>query len=106
MHNVPKLMSGKPRCTLKLHASDAKRLGIEDGQSIELTSRVGSITVPADVGQEVMPGVVCLPHGFGHNRAGIRLDVAAQHAGPCNGRRPRAVSISGAWGKTKTRRRS
>lgn len=81
MHNVPKLMAGKPRCTLLVHRDDARRLGIEDGQPVELTSRVGTVVAPAEVGTQVMPGVVSLPHGFGHDRPGTRLRVAAESPG-------------------------
>lgn len=81
MHNVPKLISGKPRCTLRMHAEDANRLGIRDGQDVEITSRVGTITAPVELGDELMPGVVSLPHGFGHHRPGTRLRVATERAG-------------------------
>jgi anaerobic selenocysteine-containing dehydrogenase len=81
MHNVPKLMAGKPRCTLRMHADDAQRLGIRDGQNVEITSRVGTITAPVELGDELMPGVVSLPHGFGHHRRGTRLGVASERAG-------------------------
>jgi anaerobic selenocysteine-containing dehydrogenase len=81
MHNVPKLVSGKPRCTLMIHPEDAKAAGLEDGQSATVTSRVGAITVPVSVTDEVMRGVVSLPHGYGHGRTGVRLRVATEHAG-------------------------
>jgi anaerobic selenocysteine-containing dehydrogenase len=81
MHNVPKLVSGKPRCTLMIHPDDAKAAGLEDGQSATITSRVGEVTVPVNVTDEVMRGVVSLPHGYGHQRGGIKLRVASEHAG-------------------------
>ena len=81
MHNVPRLMRGPDRCTLMLNAVDAARLGIADGQSVEVHSRVGAVTVQAEVTDTLMPGVVSLPHGFGHGKAGVRLGVAQAHAG-------------------------
>ena len=55
--------------------------GWSTGSLATLTSAAGSIEVPVEVSDSVMPGVVCLPHGFGHHRDGIRLAVAAAHAG-------------------------
>ncbi|HEX8539324.1 MAG TPA: molybdopterin dinucleotide binding domain-containing protein, partial [Cystobacter sp.] len=81
MHNVPKLVSGKPRCTLMVHPDDARRLGLEEGQEALVTSRVGEVKAPVNVTDEVMPGVVSLPHGYGHGRQGIQMQVAGAHAG-------------------------
>ncbi len=81
MHNAPRLMSGRRRCILLIHPEDAVVRGIESGDMVTVTSRTGSVSVPAEVSDEVMRGVVSLPHGFGHNRPGVRLQVARQHAG-------------------------
>jgi anaerobic selenocysteine-containing dehydrogenase len=81
MHNVPMLMSGKPRCTLMMHPEDARALGLGEGDEATITSRVGQVTAPVSVTDEVMRGVVSLPHGYGHRRQGVRLSVATQHAG-------------------------
>jgi anaerobic selenocysteine-containing dehydrogenase len=81
MHNLPKLVAGKPRCTLMVHTQDARRLGLRDGEDVLVTSRVGEVRVPLAVTDEVMPGVVSLPHGYGHRRAGVKLSVAQEHAG-------------------------
>ncbi len=78
MHNVPKLVAGKPRCTLLLHPTDAERLGLRDADVALVTSRVGSVRVPVEVSDHIMPGVVSLPHGFGHGRTGVRLSVAVR----------------------------
>jgi anaerobic selenocysteine-containing dehydrogenase len=78
MHNVPKLVAGKPRCTLLVHPDDARRLGLAAAGTAVVTSRVGSVRVQVEVSDEIMPGVVSLPHGFGHGRAGVRLSVAAR----------------------------
>jgi anaerobic selenocysteine-containing dehydrogenase len=83
MHNVPKLVAGKPRCTLLVHPADAARLGLADAEEAIVTSRVGRVIVPVEISDEIMQGVVSLPHGFGHAREGVRLSVAArpEHAG-------------------------
>lgn len=84
MHNVPSLMTGKDRCTLLIHPGDAGSRGLEDGKLARITSQAGSLQVPVEISDEMMPGVVCLPHGWGHDKPGIQLGVAAAHAGVCN----------------------
>jgi anaerobic selenocysteine-containing dehydrogenase len=81
MHNAKVLMGGKERCTLLMHPEDAGSRGIADGASVRVRSRVGEIRVPAQLSDDVMPGVVCLPHGYGHDRSGVRLSLAKQHPG-------------------------
>ncbi|HEY0636933.1 MAG TPA: molybdopterin dinucleotide binding domain-containing protein, partial [Pseudonocardiaceae bacterium] len=81
LHNSPRLMKGRARCTLLVHPDDAATLGLTDGAGAVVTSRVGQVVVPVEVTDAVMPGVVSLPHGWGHGRAGVRLRVAAAHAG-------------------------
>jgi anaerobic selenocysteine-containing dehydrogenase len=84
MHNVPALVTGKDRCTLLVHPQDAERCGLRDGAQALVASEAGSIRVPVEVTDEMMPGVVSLPHGWGHDKPGARLGVAARHAGACN----------------------
>lgn len=86
MHNLPKLASGKARCTLRVHPEDARRLGLEDGQAARVRSRVGEVTVPVEVTDAVRPGVVSLPHGFGHDLPGVRARVAAARPGVSSNR--------------------
>jgi anaerobic selenocysteine-containing dehydrogenase len=81
MHNVPSLMKGRPRCTLLMHPTDAERLGLSTGDEAQIETDVGEARVPVVVSDEIMPGVVSLPHGFGHRRKGTRLRVAEEHAG-------------------------
>ncbi|NVB42138.1 molybdopterin-dependent oxidoreductase [Pseudenhygromyxa sp. WMMC2535] len=81
MHNLPKLVSGKPRCTLLMHPEDAERLALRPGDQVRVRSRVGEVEVPLETSDEIMPGVVSLPHGFGHGRPGAALSVANEHAG-------------------------
>jgi anaerobic selenocysteine-containing dehydrogenase len=79
MHNSARLTKGPVECTLVMHPNDARARGFEDGQSVVLRSRTGSVTVPLEVSDEIAPGVVSLPHGWGHSRAELR--VAKERAG-------------------------
>ncbi|MFW5875443.1 MAG: molybdopterin oxidoreductase family protein [Myxococcota bacterium] len=81
MHNAPGLMRGRDRCTLMIHPQDAGRLGLEDGSRARIRSRVGEVAAPVEVTPDLMPGVVSLPHGFGHDRPGVRLPVATEQPG-------------------------
>lgn len=81
MHNVEVLVKGKPRCTLHVHPVDAERLGVVDGSEVEVTSRTGKVTIPAEVTDAIRPGVVSIPHGWGHDHPAVRLSVARRHAG-------------------------
>jgi len=81
MHNVEILVKGKPRCTLQIHPDDAARFGIEPGAPTRVRSRVGEVEIPAEVTDGIMPGVVSIPHGWGHDAAGADMDVALRYAG-------------------------
>ena len=81
MHNSERLLRGKPPCTILMHPLDASKRGLSSGQNVEVRSRVGSIVIPIEVSDEMMPGVVSIPHGWGHDRLGNQLSVAQQHAG-------------------------
>ena len=81
MHNVKVLVKGKDRCTLLVHPDDAADSGLVDGGRARVSSEAGTIEVPVEISDEMMPGVVSLPHGWGHDRPGARLSVAREHAG-------------------------
>jgi anaerobic selenocysteine-containing dehydrogenase len=81
MHNSERLVKGKPACTLLMHPDDARRRALTAGAEVEVRSRVGRVRVPLEVTDEIAPGVVSLPHGFGHGRPGVELAVARAHAG-------------------------
>ena len=82
MHNLPALVKGKERCTLHIHPDDAERLGLADGEHARvISSATGRIEVPVEVTDEIMPGVVSIPHGWGHDAPGVRMGVASEHAG-------------------------
>lgn len=81
MHNSERLVSGKARCTLWIHPEDAQRHALQDGQTVTVASRTGRIQVPVHVTPDIRSGVVSLPHGWGHDREGVQLQVARVHAG-------------------------
>lgn len=84
MHNLERLVRGRDRCTLLIHPDDAARTGLVAGCRARISSRAGSIEAPVEISDEMKPGVVCLPHGWGHDRDGTRLGVATRHAGANN----------------------
>jgi anaerobic selenocysteine-containing dehydrogenase len=81
MHNLPALVKGKERCTLHIHPDDAERLGLDDGGRALVSSAAGRIEAPVELTDGIMPGVVSIPHGWGHGAPGVRLRVASEHAG-------------------------
>jgi anaerobic selenocysteine-containing dehydrogenase len=81
MHNVAVLVKGKKRCTLQVHPDDASRLGLVDGGTAQVQSRTGKIGVPVEVTDAIMPGVVSIPHGWGHGLPGSATVVATANAG-------------------------
>jgi anaerobic selenocysteine-containing dehydrogenase len=81
MHNLPLLVRGPERCTLHVHPDDAARLALADGGRATVRSRVGELTATVEVTADIRPGVVSLPHGWGHDLDGVELDVARAHGG-------------------------
>ncbi|VXC44284.1 molybdopterin oxidoreductase family protein [Pseudomonas sp. 9Ag] len=81
MHNYHRLVKGKPRHQLLMNPVDLSRLGLLDGQRVRVRSRVGMIEVEVAVSDEMMPGVVSLPHGWGHGRPGAQLEIANRQPG-------------------------
>ncbi len=81
MHNIPELVSGRPRCVLLVHPQDAARAGIRDGETALLESRVHRGEVPVRVSDEMRPGVVSLPHGWGHAASARWQRVAGANSG-------------------------
>ncbi|GAA2413747.1 molybdopterin oxidoreductase family protein [Streptomyces pulveraceus] len=81
MHNIAALNGGSNVCTVQVHPADAARLGLVDGGPATVASDGGAVTAPVEITDEVRPGVVSLPHGWGHHRPGTRLSVAAARPG-------------------------
>jgi len=81
LHNSQRLIKGKNRCNLMMSELDAQRLGLNDGETVTITSVTGQIDLPLWVSPDIMPGVVSMPHGWGHDRSGSELGIAAQKAG-------------------------
>jgi len=76
LHNSERLVKGPDRCTLMIHPDDAQRRGVVDGGRARVTTTRGAIELAVEVTDAMMPGVVSVPHGWGHNRRGVRLSVA------------------------------
>lgn len=81
MHNIETLVKGRSRCTLLMNPEDAQQRGLVNGGLTEVRARAGSVQVEVELSETMMPGVVCLPHGWGHGTEGSRMAVAAAHAG-------------------------
>jgi anaerobic selenocysteine-containing dehydrogenase len=73
MHNSPRLTRGRPRHQLLMHPDDLAARGLEDGATVRVTSRVGEVATQVQASDDLMRGVVSLPHGYGHQRDGVRL---------------------------------
>lgn len=85
LHNSRRMVKGARRCTAQIHPDDALRLSIDDGQQVSVRSRVGEVKIEAEVTEKIMPGVVSIPHGWGHGKAGAQLRIAGENAGvSCN----------------------
>jgi anaerobic selenocysteine-containing dehydrogenase len=74
MNHLPLLASGPDRCTAQLSPADAARLGVEDGSQVRVSARTGAIELPAEVTEDVMPGVVSIPHGWEHANSNVLSD--------------------------------
>jgi anaerobic selenocysteine-containing dehydrogenase len=81
MHNLPTLAKGPFRCTALVHPQDADDLDIQDGDQLRLCRGAKAIVVQAEISDTVMPGVISVPHGWGHNKTGAKLRVAEQRPG-------------------------
>jgi anaerobic selenocysteine-containing dehydrogenase len=81
LHNSQRLVKGKSRCTALIHPADAQHLNITANQLIHVKSRTGNVQIAAEISDEIMPGVISIPHGWGHNKAGTNWKIAEQHAG-------------------------
>jgi anaerobic selenocysteine-containing dehydrogenase len=82
MHNTERLTKGRARHHLLMHPEDLAERGIADGTTVAVTSRVGTVHAEVQSTDDVMRGVVSLPHGYGHQREGVRLSRASQVPGP------------------------
>ena len=81
MHNLPVLAKGPMRCTALVHPIDAQRLGLQDGAMADIRTAVGHVQAQVQVTADMMPGVVSLPHGWGHDAPGAQMRIAAERPG-------------------------
>jgi anaerobic selenocysteine-containing dehydrogenase len=85
MHNYRRLVKGKPRCTLMMHPRDMAERNIGEQDTVTVRSRAGAVSLPVEATEDIMPGVVSIPHGWGHDRPGVRMEIARANAGvSCN----------------------
>lgn len=85
MHNSARLVKGPPRWHLLMHPEDLAAAGIDDQAQVKVSSRVGEVQTTVSASTEVMPGVVSLPHGWGHKKEGVKLGIAVEQDGVnCN----------------------
>jgi anaerobic selenocysteine-containing dehydrogenase len=81
MHNTERLVKGRDRCTAMMHPTDATARGLSEGDAVRVRSAIGSVELPLEVTDEILAGVISIPHGWGHARPGIRLGTASAHPG-------------------------
>lgn len=81
LHNSERLMKGKNRCTVWINHADAEELNLENHEVVKVSSRVGAVELPCEITADIARGVVSIPHGYGHGREGVRLDIANKYAG-------------------------
>ena len=81
LHNSPRLVKGPDRCTLMIHPEDARARNLGDGSVAEVRSKSGCVTIKVEVTDDMMPGTVSIPHGWGHGLPGVSMAVAQAHAG-------------------------
>jgi anaerobic selenocysteine-containing dehydrogenase len=81
MHNCPSLMTGVDRCSLLMNPADGARLGVDGSRWVRVSSAVGDVDIAVELTDDMMPGVVSMPHGFGHSRPGVRMSLAQAKPG-------------------------
>ncbi len=81
LHNSERLMKGKNRCTVWINSADAESLNLTNNQVVQVSSRVGTVELPCEITEDIGRGVVSIPHGYGHRRKGVKLDIAEKYAG-------------------------
>ena len=81
MHNLPILQGGSRKCTAMIHPTDAAKLSLSNDQEVEVYSKLGSISIAVEITEDVIPGTISIPHGWGHAGKNIQLDVAQKDQG-------------------------
>jgi len=81
LHNSYRMVKGKKRCLVLMHPEDAASRGIQDRERVTIRSRVGALSIEVSCSEDIMPGVISIPHGWGHRMDGVRLSIAEKHAG-------------------------
>ena len=84
LHNLPALAKGRERCTLLVHPEDAERLGLQEAGRARVRSKAGEVTARVELSGDLLPGVVSLPHGFGHTDPETELHIAGARQSGAN----------------------
>jgi len=85
LHNSRRLIKGPDRCTMMIHPDSADALGLSDGAMAKVSNAIGTVELAAEITDDVMPGVISIPHGYGHGKKGVKLSVAQERPGvSCN----------------------
>ncbi len=80
LNRVPAMRKGSRRCTVLVHPDDAATRGVEAGQQVSVRSSVGVIELPAELSDEIRPGVVSIPHGWGGPDGGANTNILTDGA--------------------------
>lgn len=81
LHNSHRLVKGKNRCTAQIHEQDAEKRKVKHGDLLKVSTDYGSVTLPCEVSDNIMPGVISIPHGWGHGQEGTALSIANKRPG-------------------------
>ena len=81
LHNSQRLVKGKNRCTLMIHPVDAKKSKLKNGDTALVESKVGMLHIETQITDDIMQGVISIPHGWGHSMQGTQLEIASKHPG-------------------------
>ena len=85
LHNSRRLIKGKDRCTMMIHPESAEQLGLTEGAMAKVFNTIGSVELETELTEDMMPGVISIPHGYGHGKKGVKLSVASERPGvSCN----------------------
>jgi len=81
LHNSRRLIKGPDRCTMMIHPDSAAALGLSDGAMAKVSNSIGTVELTTELTEDVMPGVISIPHGYGHGKKGVRLSIASERPG-------------------------
>lgn len=81
MHNSQRLVKGKNRCLAQINPKDARSLKLKSGDLIKVSTDYGAVRIECELTEDIMQGVISIPHGWGHDHEGTQLSVASKRPG-------------------------